>query len=113
MSTLWEQGTCLANLTLYPQCLEQSLVFLKKKKKGSKLVNEQQFWFLVYDMNRVIQKTKVTVSGPITSWQIYGGKVEAVTDFIFLASKITVDSDCSHEDACSLEEKQWQTSSAY
>ena len=37
------------------------------------------------------------VSGPITSWQIEGEKVEAVTDFIFLGSKITTDSDCSHE----------------
>ena len=36
-------------------------------------------------------------SGPFTSWQIEGEKVEAVTDFIFLDSKITVDSDCSHE----------------
>ena len=48
-------------------------------------------------MNRVIQKTKVTVSGPITSWQIYGGKVEAVTDFIFFSSKVTANGDCSHE----------------
>ena len=36
-------------------------------------------------------------SGPITSWQIDGGKVETVTDFLFLGSKITADSDCSHE----------------
>ena len=36
-------------------------------------------------------------SGPITSWQIDGGKVETVTDFIFLGSKITADGDCSHE----------------
>ena len=36
-------------------------------------------------------------SGPITSWQIEGGKVEAVTDFIFLGFKITADGDCSHE----------------
>ena len=36
-------------------------------------------------------------SGPITSWQIEGEKVETVTDFIFLGTKITVDSDCSHE----------------
>ena len=42
-------------------------------------------------------KMKIMVSGPITSWQIKGGKVEAVTDFIFLGSKITVDGDCSHE----------------
>ena len=44
-----------------------------------------------------IQKTKIMASGPITSWQIDGGKVETVTDFIFLGSKITVDGDCSHE----------------
>ena len=41
--------------------------------------------------------TKIMASGPITSWQIDGEKVEAVTDFIFLGSKITVDGDCSHE----------------
>ena len=44
-----------------------------------------------------IQKTKIMASGPITSWQIGGEKVETVTDFIFLGSKITVDSDCSYE----------------
>ena len=43
------------------------------------------------------QKTKIMASGPITSWQIDGEKVEAVTDFLFLGSKITVDGDCSHE----------------
>ena len=43
------------------------------------------------------QKTKIMASGPITSWQIDGEKMETVTDFIFLGSKITVDSDCSHE----------------
>ena len=44
-----------------------------------------------------IQKTKIVASGPITSWQIGGEKVKAVTDFIFLGSKITADGDCSHE----------------
>ena len=44
-----------------------------------------------------IQKTKMVVSGPITSWQIEGGKMETVTDFLFLGSKITADSDSSHE----------------
>ena len=44
-----------------------------------------------------IQKTKIMTSSPITSWQIEGEKVEAVTDFIFLGSKITADGDCSHE----------------
>ena len=44
-----------------------------------------------------IQKTKIMASGPIMSWQIGGKKVETVTDFIFLGSKITADGDCSHE----------------
>ena len=44
-----------------------------------------------------IQKTKTMASGSITSWQIEEERVEAVTDFIFLGSKITADSDCSHE----------------
>ena len=44
-----------------------------------------------------IQKTKIMASGPIASWQIEMEKVEAVTDFIFLHSKITADSDCSHK----------------
>ena len=54
-----------------------------------------------------IQKTKIMASGPVTSWQIDGETVETVRDFIFSVSKITADSDCSHElkDACSLEEK--------
>ena len=53
-----------------------------------------------------IQKTKIMASGPITSWQIDGETVETVTDFIFLGSKITADSDCSHEiKRHSLEEK--------
>ena len=44
-----------------------------------------------------IQNTKFVASSPITSWQTEGEKVEAVTNFIFLGSKITVDSDCSHK----------------
>ena len=44
-----------------------------------------------------IQKTKIMAFGPITSWQIDGETRETVTDFIFLASKITADGDCSHE----------------
>ena len=44
-----------------------------------------------------IQKTKVTASFPISSWQIDGETMETVSDFIFLGSKITVDGDCSHE----------------
>ena len=44
-----------------------------------------------------IQKTKIMASGPITSWQIDGERMETVTDFIFLGFKITADGDCSHE----------------
>ena len=44
-----------------------------------------------------IKKTKTMASGSITSWQIEGDKVEALTDFLFLGSKITADGDCSHE----------------
>ena len=44
-----------------------------------------------------IQKTKIMASGPITSWQIDGEKVETMTDFIFLSSKITADHECRHE----------------
>ena len=44
-----------------------------------------------------IQKTRIVVSGPITSWQIDGEKMETVTDFIFVGSKITVDGDYSYE----------------
>ena len=44
-----------------------------------------------------IQKTKIMASGPITSWEIDGGTVETVSDFMFGGSKITADGDCSHE----------------
>ena len=49
------------------------------------------------DLKLNIQKTKIMASGPITSWQIDGEKMETVTDFIFLGSKIIADGDCSHE----------------
>ena len=62
-----------------------------------------------------IKKTKIMASGPITSQQIRRGKVEAVTDFLFLGSKIIADGDCIHdaamksEDVCFLAGKLWQT----
>ena len=58
-----------------------------------------------------IQKMKIMVSGPITSWEIDGETVETVSDFNFLGPKITTDGDCSHEikDAYSLEGKLWPT----
>ena len=64
---------------------------------------------VVLELN--IQKTKIMASDPITSWQIDGETMEALTDFIFLNSKITVDSDWAAlklKDTCSLDLKQWQ-----
>ena len=49
------------------------------------------------DLKLNYPKMKIMASSPITSWEINGGNVETVTDFIFLGSKITVDSDCSHK----------------
>ena len=49
------------------------------------------------DLNLSIQKIKIMVSSPLTSWQINGETMETVRDFIFLGFKITVDGDCSHE----------------
>ena len=48
-------------------------------------------------LNIKIKKMKIMASGPITSWQIDGEKMEMMTDFIFLGSKITADGDCSHQ----------------
>ena len=66
---------------------EDSKSLLVKVKQGSEKVA----------LKPNTQKTKIMASSPITSWQIDGEKMEIMTDFIFLGSKITVDSDCSHE----------------
>ena len=50
-----------------------------------------------FGLKLIIQETKITASGPITSWQIDGETMEKVTEFILLGSKITTDGDCSHE----------------
>ena len=61
-----------------------------------------------------IQKKKTMASGPITSWQINGEKVETVADFIFLGSKITADGNCSHEiKRCLLLGRQAMTNLVY
>ena len=70
--------------TLMAESEEELKSFLMKVKEESEKVG--------FKLN--IQKTKIIVSGPITSWQIYG---ETVADFIFGGSKITTDGDCSHE----------------
>ena len=64
------------------------------------------------DLNLNIQKTKIMVFGPITSWEIDEETVETVSDFTFLGSKITADGHCSHKikrRLLSLEKKLWPT----
>ena len=70
--------------TLTAECEELKSLLMKEESEKSGL-----------KLN--IQKTKIMASGPITSWQIDGRKMETVTDIIFLGSNITVDGDCSHE----------------
>ena len=65
--------------------------------------NSEKYWLSISRQSEKaglklnIQKTKIMASGPIASWQIDGENLKTVTDFIFLGSKITMDSDCSHK----------------
>ena len=87
--------------TLMAESKEELKRLLKKVKEESEKVG----------LKLNIQKTKIMVSGPITSWQIDG---ETVTDFILEGSKITADGDCSHEiKRHSLEEKLWPNLRVY
>ena len=74
------------DITLMAESEELKSLLLKVKEESEKV-----------GLKLNIQKTKIMASGPITLWQIEGETMETVTDFIFLGSKITVDSDCSHE----------------
>jgi len=65
---------------------ELKSLFMKEKEESEKV-----------GLKLNIQKTKIMVSGPITSWEIDGETMDTVSDFIFLGSKITADGDCSHE----------------
>ena len=74
-------------LTLMAESEEElKSLFMKVKEESEKL-----------GLNVNILKTKITASGPITSWEIDGEPVKTVSDFIFLGSKITADGDCSQE----------------
>ena len=75
------------NTTLMAKSEEELKSLLMKLKKESEKVG----------LKLNIQKTKIMASSPLTPWQIDGATMETVTDFIFLASKITADGDCSHE----------------
>ena len=89
--------------TLMAESEEELKSFLMKVKEESKRAG----------LKLNIQNTNTMASSPITSWQIDGETTETVTDFIFLGSKITANSDYSHEikkkNACPLEEQLWQT----
>ena len=74
------------NTTLMTESKEQKRLLMKVKEESEKV-----------GLKLNIQKTKIMASGPITSWQIDGETVEAVSGFILGCSKITVDGDCSHE----------------
>ena len=82
--------------TLMPESEEERKSLLMKVKESEKV-----------GLKLNIQKTKITASGPITSWKIDGETVETVSDFILWGSKITADGDSAMKlkDACSLEEK--------
>ena len=78
---------CADDTTLMAESKGELKSLLKKVKQKSEKAG----------LKLNIQKTKIMASGPITSWQIDGEKMQTVTDFIFLGSKITADGDCSHE----------------
>ena len=78
---------CADDTTLMAESEEELKSLLMKVKEESEKVG----------LKLNIQKTKIMVSGPITSWEIDGETVETVSDFIFQGSKITADGDCSHE----------------
>ena len=89
------------DITLIAESEEELKSLLMKVKEESEKVG----------LKLSIPKTKITASGPITSWQIDGEIIETVRDFIFGSSKITADGDCSMKlkDDCFLEEKLWPT----
>ena len=83
---LGEISITLDNQMTPSLCLEEELESLLMKEESEKV-----------GLKLNIQKTKIMVSSPITSWQIDGEAMETVTDFIFWGSKITADGDCSYE----------------
>ena len=72
--------------TLMAESEELKSHLMKMKKESEKV-----------DLKLNIQNTEIMASGPVTSWQIDGETMETVTDFIFLGSKVTADSNCNHE----------------
>ena len=91
LHSVWQQ---IWKTQQWPQDWKRS-VFIPIPKKDS--AKECSNYHTIAGLKLNIQKTKIMASGPITLWQIDGERVETVTDFIFLGSKITADGDCSHE----------------
>ena len=75
---------------------DTTLMAESKEQLKSLLMNVKEESQKVF-LKLTVQKTKITASGPITSWQIEGETVETMTDFILRGSKITADGDCSHD----------------
>ena len=76
---------------------DDTMIMAESKKKQKSLLMKMREESEKAGLKLSIQKMKIMASGPITSWQIDGGKMGTVKDFIFLGSKITADGDCSHE----------------
>ena len=76
---------------------DESTVMAESKEKLKNLLMRVKEESEKAGLKLNIQRTKIMASSPITSWWINEGKMETVTDFIFLGSKITEDGDCSHE----------------
>ena len=102
-STSWEMP-CWMNHRWNQDCLEKYklrytdiTLMAKSKEERKSLLMKVKEESEKAGLKLNIQKAKITASSPISSWQIYEEKVETVTDFNFLGSKITADGDCSHE----------------
>ena len=76
---------------------DDTIIMAEKRRRTKGPLDESEKESEKVGLKLNIQKTKIMASGPITSWQIDGETMGAVTDFIFLGSTITADGDCSHE----------------
>ena len=77
--------------------MQMITLYGRKRRETKEPLDECEKKSIRADLKLNIQKTKIMASSPITSWQIEGETMEAVTDLLFFSSKITADGDCSHE----------------
>ena len=91
-------GTKIAGRTInHLRCADDTTLMAESEEELKSLLMTVKEESEKVGLKLHIQKTKITASGPITSWEIDGEPVDTVSDFIFLGSKITADGDCSHE----------------